>query len=83
MEITNELRIVIANNYPIIETVGVYYNDGVVVTGFIKEVKFMPFEVTLCKYKKYKGEYYNHLIDFHKAIKLKILYCHGENKKFK
>jgi len=82
MLITDEFKLIIAVENILIDNIDVYYKDGKVISGFLKEVKFIPFGITICKHKNNNEENYNHFLEFDKANKVKINYLRGKIREF-
>jgi len=82
MEIPEELKKKIAIENIIIEKIEVIYNEGEVKSGFLKEVKFIPFGITICEIQNYNGEKNNHVVDFDKANKITLIYYNKKTKEY-
>lgn len=81
MEINSELKMVFANQFESINSIEVTYQNGDTICGFIKSMKFAPFEVYLCQHRVLRGENPYHFLDFDNAVSIKIEQ-NGETKIF-
>ncbi|MBN8697154.1 MAG: hypothetical protein J0L87_11555 [Bacteroidetes bacterium] len=82
MVISKELELAIANNHNSIKSIEINYEDGQIVSGFIKEAEFMPLKVSLCKHQTEKNSHPYHQLDFEGASRISILYYTGEIRVF-
>ena len=83
METNPELEMAIVIDYITIKSLDVYYNEKEMVSGFIKTVKPLPFEVTLCKHMTPVKEDPYHSIDFNKAVRITLTYFNGKTEEYK
>jgi hypothetical protein len=82
MEISRDLEMEIANNTTSIKSIDVTYKNGETISGFATKVKFMPFEVVLCKHETRKGEDSNHYLDFRNAESIDLVFHNGQTKSY-
>ncbi|HEY0030203.1 MAG TPA: hypothetical protein VGC65_05550 [Bacteroidia bacterium] len=83
METNPELEMAIVTDYITIKSLDVYYSDKEMVSGFVKSVKPLPFEVILCKHMASIKQDPYHTIDFNKAKKITLLYFDGKTAEYK
>ena len=84
MKILNEIQIAIAiaNDFALIKSIDIYNNDKEIISGFFKEAKFMPLEVSLYNHQISKAECSYKFLSLNKAIKVKLNYHNGKTKEF-
>lgn len=77
MTVSRELEMTIANEMMNIKSLDVVYENGNVLSGFIKSAKFIPLSVTLCEHVVPRGQNPYHYLDFDDIATITITYHDG------